>query len=200
MVPTPDQMAAFAKAARDAVADLDEPLKSEAFRIFLQQMVSGGTGQQIGSGRAALPVKKPPRAKVTGAKKREKQAQLQASTLNLDVAEIKKLREFCAGLDLNGTEQVAFILANFIREHTDLAFVTTSDIAYLHRMLISQKVKVVPVNDPADWSRALGWLTAPSRRKEWLRKSGDGFEVSNSGLIRWHEMEAERKPPAKHES
>ena len=112
--------------------------------------------------------------------------------LNLGVEEIKTLKGYCEGFDLNGTEQVAFVLANFAREHTELESVSDSDIIYLHRLLISQKVWVVAGNKPSDWTRALRWLTAPSRRKEWLAKRGDGFIVSNSGLLRWNEMEVEK--------
>jgi len=140
----PNQMAEHAKAARDAVKDLDEPLKSEAFRIILQQLVSGGA--QTAPAPAGLRAKqsKPveARRKKSSGGKKEKAAPA-PSTLNLGVDDIKALKAYCEGLDLNGTEQVAFILANFAREHTNLESVSAQDIIYLHRLLISQKVKVV---------------------------------------------------------
>jgi hypothetical protein len=74
--------------------------------------------------------------------------------------------------------------------------VHANDIAYLHRQLISQKVKVVAVKDAAEWSRALSWLTAPSRKKEWLERRDSGFVVSNSGLIQWNELEERKVRPA----
>jgi len=185
----PNQMAEFAKAARDAVAELEEPLKTEAFRIILQQLVGGRPAPAAAKANASLQsTSKAPRKKTAGSRK-EKQPQPPPSTLNLDVNALKKLKAFCEGLDLNGTEQVAFILANFARLHTDLEVVRVNDIVYLHRMLISQRVKVAPVNDPAHWARALRWLNAPSRRRQWLQVSGDGYVVSNSGLLQWNEIE-----------
>ena len=186
-----NKMADAVRTARDAVTELEEPLKTEAFKILLAKLLSGGADQKDqparkGASRAVAV----PRTKTTGNRK-EKKAPPPVSTLKLDVAALKKLKAYCERFDLQGTEHVAFILANYVREHTDLNFVTAGDIAYLHRQLISQRLKVVPVNDPADWTRALQWLTAPSRRKEWLEKSGTGFVVSNSGLLRFHELETE---------
>ena len=199
-VPSNTAMAEAVRAARDAVADLDEPLKTEAFKILLAKLLNGGTDRkdqgtpQKGEARAA-----PGLRKKAVANKKEKKTSLPASTLRLDVEALRKLKSYGERFDLEeGTEHVAFVLANYVREHTDLEYVTAADVAYLHRQLISQRLKVVAVNDPADWSRALGWLTAPSRRKEWLEKSGSGFVVSNSGLLRFHEMEKEaasRKDP-----
>ena len=194
----PNRMAEHAKTARDAVAELEEPFKSEAFKIILQQLVTGGGQSPATAASARTKQAKPsePRRKKAAGGKRDKPAP-GPSTLNLGVEEIKTLKAYCEGLDLNGTEQVAFILANFAREHTKLESVSASDIIYLHRLLISLKVKVVAGNDPSDWSRALGWLTAPSRRKEWLVKRGNGFIVSNSGLLRWNEMQDEREKARK---
>jgi hypothetical protein len=193
MDPQPNQMADFAKTARDAVSELEEPLKTEAFKIILQQLVNGQPVSNVAGGRTPAPPlgRKAPRKKPAAGKK-DKPTNAAPSTLNLGVTELKTLKAFCEGFPLTGTEQVAFLLANFVREHTDLQAVTASDLVYLHRMLISQKVKVIPVNDPGDWARALMWLTAPSRRKEWLKKGDSGYVVSNSGLLRWHELEEER--------
>jgi hypothetical protein len=187
-----NKMAEAVRTARDAVVELDEPLKTEAFKILLAKLLNAGASEKDqgpvrkGSSRT-IPA---PRTK-TGGNRKEKKAPPAASTLKLDISALRDLRAYCERFDLQGTEHVAFILANYIREHTDLEFVTAGDIAYLHRQLISQRLKVAPVNDPSDWMRALQWLTAPSRRKEWLEKSGAGFAVSNSGLLRFHEMETE---------
>jgi hypothetical protein len=185
-----------ARTARDAVTDLEEPLKTEAFKIFLAQLLSeGGTEKRRALRTDIAPPRLPTRAKSGGAKKkREDHASVAESSLKLDVAALKRLGSYCARFDLQGgTEQIAFILVNFAREHTDLKFVTDADIAWLHRQLISLRIKVEPVNKASHWTRALRWLTAPSRRKEWLERSGDGYVVSNSGLVHWHELEEEAK-------
>ena len=194
-----NRMAEHAKTARDAVADLEEPLKSEAFKIILQQLVSGGHAAPAAARPRTTQAKSAEvrRKKAAGGKK-EKPAP-GPSTLNLGVEEIKTLKAYCEGFKLNGTELIAFILANFVREHTNLQSVSDSDIIYLYRKLISLKVKVMDVKKSSDWSRALGWLTAPSRRKEWLVKEGDGYVVSSSGLLRWNELQDEREKARKQE-
>jgi hypothetical protein len=196
--PSNTAMADAVRTARDAVADLEEPLKTEGFKILLAKLLSGGTvAADQGLSKVQDRKASTPRKKTAGGKK-EKKAALPASTLKLNVEDLKKFKAYCERFNMEeGTEFVAFVLANYVREHTDLECVTTSDVVYLHRQLISLKLKVVAVNDPEHWSRALGWLTAPSRRKEWLEKVGAGFLVSNSGLIRFHEMEQEasRKDP-----
>lgn len=194
----PNRMAEHAKAAREAVKDLEEPLKSEAFKIILQQLITGGGQATPAAANPRTTQRKAaePRRKKSSAGKKEKPAS-GPSTLNLGVEEIKTLKAYCEGFDLNGTEQVAFVLANFAREHTKLESVSAADVAYLHRLLISQKVRVVAANKVSDWTRALSWLTAPSRRKEWLTKTGNGYTVSNSGLLRWNELQDEREKVGK---
>jgi hypothetical protein len=187
-----NKMAEAVRTARDAVVDLEEPLKTEAFKILLAKLLSGDASEKDqGPARKRSSRVIPALRNKTAGSKKERKAPPPASTLKLDVGALKKLKAYCERFDLQGTEHVAFILANYIREYTDLEFVTAGDIAYLHRQLISQRLKVAPVNDPSDWMRALQWLTAPSRRKEWLEKSGAGFAVSNSGLLRFHEIETE---------
>jgi hypothetical protein len=192
-IPSNTAMADAVRTARDAVAELEEPLRTEGFKILLAKLISGGADRKD---QGALPKDEErrvpvPRKKTAGTKKEKKPA-LPASTLRLDVEALKNLKSYCERFDLEeGTEHVAFVLANYARENTGLEFVTAADVAYLHRQLISQRLKVVAVNDPGDWLRALQWLTAPSRKKEWLEKSGVGFAVSNSGLLRFHEMEKE---------
>ena len=193
MTTSSEQIAEAVRTARDAVSGLEEPLKTEAFKILLDKLLSGVVGAPVQKAQAhkrpAGPKAKP---RVGRAEAREGRT---SSSLQLDVTTLKKLKSYCERFDLQGTEQIAFVLANFAREHTDLEFVTPLDIEYLYRQLVSQRAKVAAVNEPSHWTRAMNWLTAPSRRKEWLAQGGNGYIVSNSGLLRFHEMEetAEKK-------
>ena len=49
-----NRMAGFAKTARDAVADLEEPLKTEAFKIILQQLVNGGRATPVSRAKSRV--------------------------------------------------------------------------------------------------------------------------------------------------
>lgn len=192
MIGDSKQLLEAVNVAKEAVQGLEEPLKTEAFRILLDKLVSGGGGTKLGRPSSARRLK--PRAS-PGAPKRTA-APPTTSSLKLGVDDLRKLKTYCERFDLDGTEQVAFILANFCREHTELQYITAADVVYLYRQLVSQKAKVLAVNDPADWARALNWLTAPSRRKEWLERSGGGYIVSNGGLLRFHELESAPKTKA----
>jgi hypothetical protein len=193
MSATVERMAEAVRAAREAVTDLEEPLKTEAFKILLDKLLSDGAmNRNSGAGRQTR--RTAAKVRAAGGKHESRagkatRAARPATSLHLDVSELKALKAYCEGFELQGTEQIAFILANFVREHAKLEFVTAADIEYLYRQLVSQRVKVTPVNDFGDWSRALNWLTAPSRRKEWLVRSGGGYVVSNAGLLRFHELE-----------
>lgn len=187
MTGDPRQMAELVRKAREAVADLEEPLKTEGFKILLEKLLSGELKQ--GKRSASGPTRQAGARSKTSAAKHESRAARPKSTLQLDVAALKSLKTYSERFDLQGSEQIAFILANFAREHTDLEFVTAADIEWLYRQLVSQRVKVAAISDLSDWTRALTWLAAPSRRKEWLMRSGEGFIVSNSGLLRFHELE-----------
>lgn len=195
MVTDSKQLAAAVSAAKEAVQDLDEPLKTEAFKILLEKLISGSGEEDEGKRTSGSAKGTRPKAKPAGIV--SKRTSSTASTLRLGVEDLRKLKAYCARFDLNGTEQIAFVLTNFCREHTDLQYVTAADIGYLFRQLVSQKVKLKVKssagNDPADWERALMWLTAPSRKKEWLERSGDGYIVSNGGLLRFNETESQAK-------
>jgi len=184
-------LAAKVNAARDAVKDLDEPLKTEGFKIVLGKLLAGSEP----SAESPSITPKRARANRSGRNEQKKKLAPTVSSLRLDVAQLRELKAYCQKFELGGSEQITFVLANFIREHTDLPHVTAADIAYLYRQLVSQRVSLPAINDVGDFSRALAWLTAPSRKKEWLEKSGEGYVVSNSGLLRLNELEAQAAKP-----
>lgn len=182
------------KAAEAAVQGLNEPLKTEAFKIVLSKLLSsGGNGEDKDKQQPLMRAQSKSKKSRKAASRSSAQSGSGFSTttnLNLGVDDLRKLKIYCERFDLGGSEQIAFVLANFIREHTQLEFTLPADIIYLYRQLVSQRVKVAAINDAADWVRALNWLTVPSRKKEWLEKDKSGYTVSNSGLLRFHELEA----------
>ena len=194
MANDPKNLSEAVTAAKEAVRDLEEPLRTEAFKIILDKLISG-TGKVTPDKKRKRKAPAPSQAGVSkrGPSRKTITAGL-PSSLKLGVDDLRKLKSYCERFDLSGTEQIAFVLANFLREHTDLEAIGTADIGYCYRQLVSQKVKVLAVNNAADWTRALNWLTAPSRKKEWLEKQGDGYVVSNAGLLRFNELEAQVKP------
>jgi hypothetical protein len=196
-----NEIKARVQAAWDLVdgLKLEAPFSVEAFKAVLASTLpecAGSPSAPTGQSQPKAARAQQAAESVSALRKKpqkSKGASVPESTLSLEVADLRKLGEFWGrlGAQSQGTEQIAFLLANFARLHTELKFITASDIAHLHRQPISLRMKVPPVNDPADWARALSWLTAPSRGKQWLQKRGEGYAVSNSGLLRWHELEEE---------
>ncbi len=184
------------KTAKEAVQELEEPLKTEAFKILLQKLIAGGDGTPLPakSKSSRKTVRASNKSTKSSARKKVPAVSIN-STLDLSVDQLRNMKSYCDRFSLSdsGSEQVAFIIANYLREHTELSSINAADIAYCYRQLVSQKVKLPAVNDIADWARALYWLTAPSRKKEWLVKKDNGYVVSNAGLLRFNELEAENK-------
>ena len=132
------------RTAREAVSELEEPLKTEAFKILLERLISGGAppGKRP---HIETPVRRSrarSRAK-TASQQKDRQVTPTTSSLKLDVGALKALKAYCERFELQGSEQIAFVLANFAREHTKLEYVTPADIAYLYRQLVSQRKSVV---------------------------------------------------------
>ena len=193
-----NEMADLVRSAASAVDGIDESLRITGFQLVLAELISRNAStnrakSDLGNNQGRVKS----RARTLNAN-RSDPAAIAATTLKLDVGQLRSLKNYCERFDLGGSEQIAFILANFIREHTSLDSAGPADIAYLYRQLVSQRVTVPAVNDISDWARALGWLTAPSRRKQWLEKSGTGYAVSNSGLLRFHELEEQAKSTGTH--
>ncbi|WP_372522199.1 hypothetical protein [Sulfuricaulis sp.] len=182
------------KTAKEAVRELDEPLKTEAFKILLERLISGN--QKISFRRTQKNTKKSAGAKAKAARGDGNRATLiphKKSSLNLSVEELKTLKSYCERFELKGTELTAFILANFLREHTALKAINAEDVDYCYRQLVALKFSKLPrVNEVADWARAIQWLTAPSRKKQWLQRAGDGYVISNAGLLHFNELESSK--------
>src|SRR5687767_3824521 len=120
------RMAEAVRAARDAVSELDEPLKTEGFKILLNKLLSADIEQRP---VAEIPPSRRSSTKVKSARK-DSRAARPTTSLKLDVPALKALKSYCERFELQGSEQIAFILANFAREHTDIEFITAADIEY----------------------------------------------------------------------
>jgi hypothetical protein len=168
--------------AKTAVEGLEEPYKMEAFKVVLDKLMSDGVDAAINSSRSK--VRTGPRKKFPSATALEKSSA--TSKLDLTVPELEKLQNFVSRFTIKGSELCSFIIANFLMLELDMKRFSTADIEYCYRRLISLKVDVPDVKDV---HLSLLWLTSPSRKKEWLKKVGDEFEISNSGLIAFNKLE-----------
>lgn len=189
-----DQLSTCVQQAKEAVDGLEEPYKTEAFKIILEKLTSKeleAPGKPNGEGEKSEEKKKKKTKKKASqtkpsqnktAKKREKVS----SSLNLSTAQLTDLKNYYSRFAIKGGEVCVFILGCFIHEKLKQDFFIDEDIAVCYRALISMKVPVPPIKNT---HQAAGWLTAPSRKKEWFNKNDQGFSVSNTGLIVLADME-----------
>jgi hypothetical protein len=177
--------------AKAAVEGLEEPYKMEAFKLILERLMSQGDASTE-KGTAAKPKRKQRAgsSKASGSATAPR-ADRPKTTLALTVEQLKKLQTFYSRFIPKGGEVCAFIIANFVREELKKQAFSASDIEYCYRQLISMKSVVPPIKD---FYTALNWLTAPSRKKEWLhRDDQDHWSVSNAGLIAFNQLEVVTK-------
>lgn len=170
--------------AKEAVSGLDEPYRMEAFKIVLDRLMSGAPNTlNAGITSANKPTKK---GKSKPQSIPSTSADSPMAALNLSTDDLDHLRKFYAAYSPSGGEMVAFILAAFISQELGVEEFNEVHVVQLYRALISIKAKVPVIKE---WKRSLRWLCAPSRRKEWLEKSGSGFKLTNAGLIALNDME-----------
>lgn len=170
------------KRAKDAVEGLDEPYKMEAFKLVLSRLMSGATPNAEGHAqeRQKSVPKRAVRRKATPSSASVEKPK-QATTLDLSIKQLEQLKEFYSRVEVKGGELCAFVLCAFLQTELKRQRFNEADVTYCYRQLISLKVPVPAVKD---FYQPLVWLVAPSRKKEWLRKTNDGqFELTNSGLI-----------------
>jgi len=177
--------------AKAAVEGLEEPYKMEAFKLVLEKLMATGAPQleDPSSGKKSKPRASAPRAKTTGSP--APRADRPKTTLSLSVDQLKKLQAFYTRYTAKGGEICAFIIANFIRDELKKQTFNAADVEYCYRQLISMKVSVPAIRD---FYTALNWLTAPSRKKEWLQRvDQDNWTISNAGLIAFNALEVAPK-------
>jgi len=187
------------KKAKAAVEGLEEPYKMEAFKLILQRLISAqsadadalptGARKSVAQGGRRNPRSAPSRSQRT---RGDSNAVAPTTTLELSVEELGALKSFFESHNPTGSEMCAFVIAAFLRVKKKMERCNVADIEYCYRQLISMKSRVPVVKN---LEKALQWLTAPSRKKEWLRKVGEHqFELTNSGLIAINSLEKASQP------
>jgi hypothetical protein len=170
--------------AKEAVAELDEPYKMEAFKLVLEKLMTAQPGLLQAQ---STPAERHSRERTRSSRKRApaiaKAADKPRATtsLSLSVKQLEDLKAFYTGYDVKGGEICAFLLGAYIQNQLKQKDFDGADVEHCYRQLISLKAQVPAVKN---FYTQLVWLVAPSRKKEWLRKNERGrFELTNSGLI-----------------
>lgn len=163
----------------------DEGLKKIAFETVLASLL----GSVHSAPTKNAPVKKDPKKnKRTSSKKSDKTKTLQEkiSTVELNIEQLKQLKEFYDQHSPDGTESVVFTLAYFIHENLAQKQFHAADIHIVYQNLLSLKpVTRPPAMSIEEIKRAVRWLVAPSRKKQWIKDIGDGlYEISPQGMLR----------------
>lgn len=177
--------------AKEAVEGLEEPYKTEAFKIILEKLTSKelegpGKIEEKGDEKKKKKAKKKAYQKSPSSNKPVKKSEKASSNLNLSTEQLTELKNYYSRFSIKGGEVCVFIIGCFIYEKLKQSFFNDEDIAVCYRALISMKVPVPKIKNTL---QVAVWLTAPSRKKEWFKKSEEGFAVSNTGLIELAEME-----------
>ena len=172
--------------AENSVAGMqDENLKRIAFETVLASLL----GNHRPESSSATTQRKSVRKKRASGKTGEGKIRLQqdrTSTVKLNVGQLEELKKFYDDKAPAGTEEVVFTLAYFIHENLKQEKFHAGDIHRIYQNLLPLKPTTKP---PAmsieEIKRAVRWLVAPSRRKQWLNDAGDGmFEISPQGMLR----------------
>lgn len=183
---TPDEIKEKIRQAEESVSEMrDESLRKVAFETILSQLLSSGF---VSSSAKTSPAKKETKKKrptVQGSDK-SKPVQDKVSALELNMDQLKHLKEFYDDHAPDGTESVVFTLAYFIHENLSQKKFHAADIHVLYQNLLSLKPTTRPPAMSIDEiKRAVRWLVAPSRRKQWIKDVGDGlYEISPQGMLR----------------
>ncbi len=171
--------------AEESVADMkDETLKKIAFETVLAQMLSAG----VATSASKNSTKTRDGKKKASPKRSEKTKSVpeKVSSLDLNMEQLKQLKEFYDAQAPDGTESVVFTLAYFIHENLSLKHFHVADIHVIYQNLLPLKPNTRPPAMSIDEiKRAVRWLVAPSRKKQWIKDVGEGmYEVSPQGMLR----------------
>lgn len=182
---TGDDLRQKIRQAEESVSEMqDENLKRVAFETVLASLL----GNHKAGSTSASSQKKSVRPKKSGSRSNGKPRAQQdkVSTLKLNIEQLKELKSFYDEMAPAGTEEVVFALAYFVHEKLKQTKFHAADVHVVYQNLLPLKPSTKP---PAmsieEIKRAMRWLVAPSRRKQWLNDAGDGmFEISPQGMLR----------------
>lgn len=171
--------------AEESVADMkDETLKKIAFETVLAQILSASSATPTSKNSN----KKRDAKKKTSPKRSEKTKNVpeKVSSLDLNMEQLKQLKEFYDAQVPDGTESVVFTLAYFIHENLSQKQFHVADIHVIYQNLLPLKPNTrPPAMSISEIKRAVRWLVAPSRRKQWIKDVGEGmYEISPQGMLR----------------
>lgn len=185
---TPEELKEKIQQAEESVSLMkDDGLKKIAFETMLSNLLSSisntiPVGKNISSSKVAKKkrsgIKKPDTSRTAIVEK--------TSSISLDVKQLQELKSFYDLHAPEGTEAVVFNLAYFIHENLKQKQFHAVDIHLIYQNLLSLKpIKRPPAMSLEEVKRAVRWLVAPSRKKQWLKDTGAGqYEVSPQGMLR----------------
>jgi hypothetical protein len=173
--------------AEEAVSEMKDPeLKRVAFQTVLASLLGASIAGPAQHRQDELPSKKKTKAaRATNAPHSHKAAADKASTIRLDVQQLKELKAFYDQCAPDGTENVVFTLARFLAEKVEVRLFHAVDLLLVYQNLLPLKPATKPpAMSMTEIVRACQWLTAPSRRKQWLSSLDNGmYEISPQGMI-----------------
>lgn len=175
------------QASEQAVSGMqDESLKRAAFEAILSRLLSGDTPSPTGPVRKQKKAASKRKPGTTNPGSGRVRAATRISSLELDAAQLKALKEFYDHYAPDGQEEAVFTLAYFAHDKLAMKQFQDVDLHRLYTTLLSLKPTTKPPSMSAEEvTRASRWLVAPSRKKQWLKSVGEGiFEVSPHGMLR----------------
>lgn len=183
---TPVQIKEKIQQAEESVSNMrDEVLKKVAFETVLAQLL--GTTNGSSHSHSKKWTKNSENKKRSSSRNPQKtpRTEQKTSVIELNVEQLKGLKEFYDKYAPDGTEAAVFTLAYFIHENLKQRQFHIADLQTIYQNLLPLKPITKPLSmSPEEIKRAVGWLVAPSRKKQWLKDAGNGlYEISPQGLL-----------------
>ncbi len=177
----PDELKERIRLAEEAVAGMtDENLKRIAFETLLTHSLGGEQSSNTKKSSTRSSKKKSGAARPKSAKPTTEK---KVSSIELDVEQLKSLKSYYDDHAPSGTEESVFTLAFFIHEVLKQKVFHEADVFGLYTSLMPLKpTQKPPVLTLDTVKRAMTWLVAPSRRKQWLKFVDGGYEISSHGI------------------